>query len=87
MCQKVEKMGVSFISVHGRTKDQRCQPVDLEAVRTIKESVVVPVVANGDIRSLDDANRVHFNTGVDGNDFLWVFFLMKLILYIFVVLP
>ncbi|XP_059169138.1 tRNA-dihydrouridine(20a/20b) synthase [NAD(P)+]-like [Physella acuta] len=66
MCQKVEKMGVSFISVHGRTKDQRCQPVDLEAVRTIKESVVVPVVANGDIRSLDDANRVHFNTGVDG---------------------
>ena len=66
MCQKAAKTGASFITVHGRTKDQRCQPVNLEAIRAIKDAVDVPVVANGDIRSLEDSIRVQEETGVDG---------------------
>lgn len=66
LCQKAERAGVSWISVHGRTKDQRAQPVNLEAIQTIKDSVSCPVVANGDVRSLDDANRVADVTGVNG---------------------
>ncbi len=57
---------MSWIAVHGRTKEQRCQPVNLEAIRLIRESVSVPVIANGDVRSLEDAVRVTEETGVHG---------------------
>ena len=63
----MEKAGVSFITVHGRTKDQKSDPVNLEAIRLIKDSVHVPVIANGDICSLADAERVHELTRVNGN--------------------
>ena len=57
---------MSFITVHGRTKDQRCEPVNLEAIRTLRQSLDVPVVANGDIRSLADVDRVADATGCHG---------------------
>nr|ACO12193.1 tRNA-dihydrouridine synthase 4-like [Lepeophtheirus salmonis] len=63
---KVENSGVDFITVHGRTKDQHSDPVDLEGVKMIKDALSIPVVANGDIKSLDDAYRVREVTGVDG---------------------
>jgi len=66
LCQQVEHAGVSFLTVHGRTKDQKSEPVDLDAIKLIKESVRVPVIANGDICSLDDVERVHRITGADG---------------------
>lgn len=58
--------GLSFLTVHGRTKDQRSEPVNLEAIKLIKQSVRIPVVANGDVCSIEDAERVQELTGVDG---------------------
>lgn len=66
MCQRAENSGASWISVHGRTKEQRCQPVNHEAIRLIKDSVGIPVVANGDIRSMGDVALVREQTAVDG---------------------
>ena len=60
LCRKLEAAGVSFLTVHGRTikqKSTEAEPVDLEAIRTIRESVQLPVVANGDVFSLEDAHR------------------------------
>ena len=60
LCRKLESAGVSFLTVHGRTikqKSTEAEPVDLEAIRTIRESVQIPVVANGDVFSLEDAQR------------------------------
>ncbi|XP_074642577.1 tRNA-dihydrouridine(20a/20b) synthase [NAD(P)+]-like [Tubulanus polymorphus] len=66
LCQKAQSAGVSWISVHGRTKDQRHQPVDYSTIKTVKDSLDVPVVANGDIKSIYDARNVQNLTGVDG---------------------
>lgn len=71
MCQKAEHAGVSFISVHGRTVEQRKQPPNLEAIRIIKDSVHIPVIENGDVKSLEDSVMVQQKTGVDGK-LIWV---------------
>lgn len=67
LVRQLEATGVSFITVHGRTKHNKSSdPVDLEAVKLVKESVSIPVVANGDVNSLDDMDEVVSKTGVDG---------------------
>uniref|UniRef100_UPI002021DA6C tRNA-dihydrouridine(20a/20b) synthase [NAD(P)+]-like n=1 Tax=Myodes glareolus TaxID=447135 RepID=UPI002021DA6C len=66
LCQKAEATGVSWITVHGRTTEERHQPVHYDAIRMIKESVSIPVVANGDIRNLKEAKTVWQMTGTDG---------------------
>ena len=60
-------MGVDWITVHGRLRTQRStEPVDYEAIKLIKESVNIPVFANGDVFSKADADRIVAETGVDG---------------------
>ncbi|XP_042671453.1 tRNA-dihydrouridine(20a/20b) synthase [NAD(P)+]-like isoform X2 [Centrocercus urophasianus] len=66
LCKKAEATGVSWITVHGRSIEERHQPVHYDAIKVIKESVHIPVVANGDIRTLKDAENVHHLTGADG---------------------
>ena len=57
---------MSWITVHGRTADERHQPVNYNAIQTIKDSISVPVIANGDVRNLRDVEAMHRLTGVDG---------------------
>ena len=52
--------------MHGRTKDMKGEPVCLESIRTIKESLNIPVIANGDVKSMEDVENTVAVTGVDG---------------------
>jgi len=66
LCQKAEAAGVSFIAVHARTPTQRHEPVDNEIFGHISDACSVPVIANGDVRSLADATLLHQRYGIKG---------------------
>ncbi|XP_043197733.1 tRNA-dihydrouridine(20a/20b) synthase [NAD(P)+]-like [Amphibalanus amphitrite] len=66
LCRRAEAAGVSFISVHGRTISQRREPVDREAIAAVAAAVRVPVIANGDVRTLQDALSTAESTGAKG---------------------
>lgn len=66
LCKRAEKGGATWLSVHGRTKTQRSEPVDLESIKLIKENVAIPVVGNGDVFHLKDGIKLQEMTGVNG---------------------
>lgn len=60
---------MSFITVHGRTTFQKNEPIDQECIKLINESVHIPVILNGDVKSLSDAIKMHDYTGCKGNEY------------------
>lgn len=54
--QKMQEAGAEFITIHGRTRSQMYSGhADWEKIKALKENVDIPVFANGDILTVDDA--------------------------------
>ncbi len=80
-----QNAGVDFMSMHGRTRSGKYKAkVDYEAIARAKEAVSIPIIANGDITSLQKANEVKEITGCKsimigrgaiGNP--WIFYQIK----------
>jgi len=63
----IERAGASAITVHGRTREEYYSGhVDLDIIKQVKENVNIPVIGNGDIKTLNDAKKMFEYTGVDG---------------------
>lgn len=62
-----ENSGASLITIHGRVRERYYSgEVDYEAIRKAKDSVKIPVIANGGIFSEADADLMIERTGADG---------------------
>jgi nifR3 family TIM-barrel protein len=66
LAQRAEQAGVRMVTVHGRTRCQFYQgSADWRAIAEVKASVSIPVVANGDVRSIVDAAAILAQSGAD----------------------
>jgi nifR3 family TIM-barrel protein len=62
-----EICGVDAITVHGRFATQSySDPADWDIIAEVKQTVRIPVIANGDIRTPEHAKEVFERTGCDG---------------------
>ena len=61
-----EQSGIAALSIHGRTRaDKFAGEAEYDTIRRLKESVSIPVIANGDIDSPEKAKMVFDYTGAD----------------------
>ncbi len=68
LCQRMEKVGVSMITVHGRTVEQSklfTGPCDWGVIKSVKEAISIPVIANGGVQCRQDAIDCIAFTGAD----------------------
>lgn len=64
--EMAEKAGACAITVHGRTRAQMYSPPVLtNVIAGVKKAVSVPVIANGDIFTAQDAARMYEQTNCD----------------------
>ena len=62
-----EEAGASAITVHGRTTMQGYSgEVNYDVIKQVKQAVSIPVFANGNCKSKEDADRIFELTGADG---------------------
>lgn len=65
--KRLEDAGASMVTLHARTRSQGYQPgCKWEAFGELKEALAIPVIANGDIRTAEEARHVIDTYGVDG---------------------
>ena len=69
LAKKIEDAGASLLTVHGRTKEHNKQtvgPANYSIIKKIKETLSIPVIANGGVSTFEDVEHALKFTGCDG---------------------
>ncbi|CAK5043632.1 unnamed protein product [Meloidogyne enterolobii] len=66
LCRKAEYAGISHITVHARTVEQRNEPPNYDSIATIKQALNIPVFANGNCKTRLEALNISKLTKADG---------------------
>ena len=66
-CRKLEEAGARMLTLHGRTREQRFSgSANWNAISAVKTALNIPVIANGDVNSPEEALHCLHVTGADG---------------------
>ena len=66
-CRQLESAGAQLLTLHGRSREQGFKGrADWSAIATVKRALTIPLIANGDINTPEDALRCLAQTGADG---------------------
>ncbi|MBM5807200.1 MAG: tRNA dihydrouridine synthase DusB [Cyanobacteria bacterium M_surface_10_m2_179] len=66
-CRQLEGAGAQLLTLHGRTREQGFKgQADWAAIAAVKAALAIPVIANGDVNSPEDALACLERTGADG---------------------
>ena len=61
-----EDAGASFLTIHGRTREQMYKPfADWDIIREVKENLSIPVIGNGDVTDEKSASKMLSHTACD----------------------
>lgn len=67
LAERAEQLGISMITVHGRTRNQFYKgKADWDAIRAVRQVIAIPLIANGDGASIDDVRTMLSASGADG---------------------
>lgn len=66
LVKMLEDCGASAITIHGRIKEAFYSgPVDFEQIRLCRETLSIPVIANGGVMNFDNYSEIREQTGCD----------------------
>lgn len=67
LAKMAEGEGLQMITVHGRTRQQQYTgSADWDFIKTVKDVIDIPLIVNGDIKSIDDATNALKQSTADG---------------------
>ena len=63
---RAENAGIQLVTVHGRTRMQFYEGrADWDAIAAVRAAVSIPLIANGDVATVEDANEILRRSGAD----------------------
>ena len=66
IARRAEEAGVQLITIHGRTRMQFYEGrADWNAIRAVREVISIPLIANGDVETAEDAREILRRSGAD----------------------
>lgn len=66
LAKRLQDVGVSAITIHGRTrKDMFTGNADWQIINEVKKNISIPVIANGDIKTPEQAKKAYETTNAD----------------------